>query len=87
MLRFQKKQKIIKEIITKICDKCGRIVSEQGNQAFEFQEFYHFRFIGGFNSAFGDLSEIECDICQHCLYDLIKNYYRTNKSSLQKGKK
>ena len=61
-----------------ICDKCGREFTND----FDLQEFTFLRFIGGYSSVFGDGSAIECDICQDCLYDMIKYIYRYRENLL-----
>jgi len=50
------------------CDKCKKVYSDE----MELQEFNHIELIGGYSSVFGDGSKINIDICQHCLYDMIK---------------
>ncbi len=42
----------------------------------EIQEFHRIRFIGGYASVFGDVDHIECDLCQRCLKEMIKDYFR-----------
>lgn len=32
-------------------------------------------FVGGYSSIFGDGVEVIIDLCQHCLYELIKDFY------------
>jgi len=69
------KTKTIDEIVSITCDKCGKTFWEDTN-LFEFQEFHHIHFTGGYGSIFGDESEIECDICQNCLKKMIDGIYR-----------
>ena len=54
-----------------ICDECG----QEFTDILDIQEFHFIQFIGGYNSAFGDGSSVECQICQDCLYDMIKDIY------------
>jgi hypothetical protein len=68
--------KIIKRIVSVQCDICGKIFENTGNDIFELQEFHFINFTGGYGSVFGDGSSIKCDICQHCLYNMIKKKYR-----------
>lgn len=64
---------IEREVFDKfICDKCKNEITDP----MELQESYSIKFIGGYNSIFGDSSEIECDLCQHCLHSLIQDFYR-----------
>jgi DNA-directed RNA polymerase subunit RPC12/RpoP len=53
-----------------ICDKCKKEFIPEVD-VFEIQEFHHIRFEGGYDSIFGDESIVKCDLCQHCLYELI----------------
>lgn len=50
-----------------ICDKCKKEYFFEEDY-FEIQEFHFIKFRGGYSSVFGDLSNNEYDICQHCLY-------------------
>ena len=61
--------------ISKTCDKCKTTYTKE-NKPFEFQEFHHIRIRGGYGSVWGDEEIIECDFCQHCLYEMIKDYMR-----------
>jgi hypothetical protein len=40
----------------------------------QIQEFHHIRFIGGYDSIFGDGVPIQCDICQKCLKEKLGDY-------------
>jgi len=72
------KSKIIKvdqEVLDSvICDRCKKEIDI--DDIFEIQEVYHIRFTGGYGSVFGDMGKVACDLCQHCLYDIIKDIYR-----------
>lgn len=54
-----------------ICDKCKKEITTD----VELQEAYSIHFTGGYFSVFGDTNEIECDLCQHCLKELIGDFY------------
>lgn len=72
MIRYKKIEidtTIIDEVV---CDKCGK----HFNDEFELQEFHHINFIGGYSSIFGDEYHITCNICQYCLFDMIKDIYK-----------
>lgn len=73
MIHYKNVTKIIQEIASVKCDVCGREY-DAGN--LETQEFHHIRFRGGYTSIFGDDVEVECDICQHCLYKMIDGFCR-----------
>ncbi len=66
-----------KEIYEIICDKCGQVIQPEDN-AIEWQEHCHIEFVGGYGSIFGDDNEIECDLCQYCLYELIGKFCYIN---------
>ena len=53
-----------------ICDKCGKEITD----VLEKQEAYSIHFIGGYASIFGDGIEVQCDLCQHCLKELIGKF-------------
>jgi hypothetical protein len=61
--------------VKKICDKCKKKFDKK-DDVFEYQEFHHIRIRGGYNSVWNDGDIIECDLCQHCLHDLIKDFMR-----------
>ena len=54
-----------------ICDKCGREATQEGESVFEYQEFHCISFVGGYGSEFGDECLARCDLCQHCLKEMI----------------
>lgn len=62
------------------CDRCHKKydADKSSNDVFEVQEFHHIRFTGGYASVFGDETTIECDLCQHCLKELIGDFCRRN---------
>jgi len=55
-----------------VCDVCGF----SSDQEIEIDEFLCIAFVGGYNSVFGDMSRVECDICQQCLKEMIGKYAR-----------
>ena len=62
-----------------ICDKCKKIYDI--NDYMEIQEFHHINFTGGYGSVFGDMNRVECDICQHCLKEMIGDICYIDKSN------
>lgn len=56
-----------------ICDKCKKEYKVKEDE-FEIQEFHHIKFTGGYGSVFGDMTKVECDICQYCLKDMIGTF-------------
>jgi hypothetical protein len=73
MIKYKSITKPVEEIISVKCDKCKK---EYDVNDFETQEFHHIKFTGGYCSVFGDGTEVECDICQHCLHHMIANICR-----------
>jgi hypothetical protein len=61
-----------KRIVSITCDICGKTYDTD----METQEFHFVQLTGGFGSVFGDETTIECDVCQYCLYEMIKGKYR-----------
>lgn len=64
--------KYIEKVKSITCDICKK----EYDDILETQEFHYIHFTGGYGSIFSDDSMIECDICQHCLYEMIKDKYR-----------
>ena len=62
--------------VKKICDRCGRVALSDTNYFVEWQEFAHFYFCGGYGAIMGDSVELECDLCQHCIQQLLGGYLR-----------
>ena len=69
------KRFIERKVISITCDICGKTYCKT-KDIFEVAEFHHINFIGGYGSVFGDEALVQCDICQHCLYKMIKDYAR-----------
>jgi hypothetical protein len=64
-------QKVVEKVVTKItCDRCKKEIEGDLEQ----QEMHNIRFTGGYGSVFGDMNEIDCDLCQYCLFDLIGDF-------------
>jgi len=76
------KIKEIESMIGLICDKCDRKVMEEDDSDFEFGEFYMIFHRCGYGSIHRDGSTIECDLCQYCLNDLIKDFRRIDTSDV-----
>jgi len=76
MIKTKKVKKTIIEhkYVSTQCDKCKKIFGEE--DFLETQEFHYVRFRGGYASVFGDNFDFECDICQHCLKELIGDIIR-----------
>lgn len=76
MIERKAKPTVKYTVVSVTCDLCGKKYTD----ILELGEFHHINFKGGYNSIFGDIGldmgRVECDICQHCLYNLIKGNYR-----------
>jgi len=78
MIEYETKPVELKHMKAFICDKCGKRITADEAHGMEFQERYSIRFTGGFSSVFGDMNNVSCDLCQHCLMDLIGGFCRYN---------
>lgn len=74
MIKYKIKKEPIQHLDTFICDRCKKEISSE--DLFQIQETYSINFIGGYASIFGDCNEVDCDLCQECLYELIKDFCR-----------
>ena len=72
------KKTIETEVIESIvCDCCKKEFSLTKDWI-KTQEFLHINFTGGWESVFGDVNSVECDICPDCLNKLLGEYMRIN---------
>jgi predicted secreted protein len=71
MVSYTIVKKDVEVPVSVTCDVCGKTYSIEDLEA---EEFHHVNFVGGFTSVFGDEVEVTCDICQHCLLELIGKY-------------
>ena len=69
------------------CDVCGDTYryGTTVDEDLEIQEFLRINFVGGYNSAFGDMNRIACDICQHCLKKMIGKHCRITDAMEEKN--
>ena len=76
-MKWHKKIAVPDKVIVKImCDKCEMSVTRDDDPEFQWQEFHHIDFMGGYGSAFGDMAVVDCDLCSKCLYETIKDIAR-----------
>ena len=66
------------QLISITCDKCHKEYTVAHDDNLEIQEFHTIHFVGGYSSVFGDSTTVRCDICQRCLYELIKDFMVTS---------
>ena len=74
MIKYKKIMVEQKEWEEMQCDKCKKVYAP--TDFLEVQEFHHVSFCGGYGSVFGDESSVYCDLCQHCLKELIGSFCR-----------
>ena len=67
----KKKEKYIDKLE---CNKCHKEYSDK--DFIEWQEFFIYNGMGGYGSVFGDSCPYELDFCQHCFYELVKDYIK-----------
>ena len=62
------------------CDKCHNQfrypTEDDAGEPMELQEFHRINLMGGYGYVFGDCTQVEADICQHCLLELIGDFCR-----------
>ena len=78
--KSKKVTEVKQECVSITCDICKTKVPikdcQESQEFLDLQEFLHVDFVGGFGSVFGDERWVQCDICQHCLKNLIGDYVR-----------
>lgn len=62
-------ENVIESITCSVCKKTYEIENIE-----EIQEFCHINFTGGYGSVFGDMSKVQINICQHCLFEKLGEY-------------
>lgn len=61
-------------IMTKDGFSIGTITDQR--DMWELPEMHHIDFVGGYGSVFGDRNRVQCDLCQHCLKEVIGPFAR-----------
>ena len=61
-----------------ICDRCNRVIPR--SDYVEWSEVLQLRFTGGFGSLFGDGTQVELDLCQHCVKDILGPWCRIDRN-------
>ena len=75
MKLLKEKGLVVGELIGYECNKCGKhVMRDDKEESFEFQEVFHYEFVGGYNSVFGDGAMMSCSLCQHCLKEVLGKY-------------
>jgi len=57
-----------RRLVLLTCDRCGRT---EEPDSLEGQEFLLYADRGGYGSIFGDGVDVACDLCQHCVKDVL----------------
>lgn len=74
-MRTTRVKQVERQILVSItCDKCQKEYTVANDDNLEIQEFHTINFVGGYSSVFGDSTTVRCDICQHCLKQLIGDF-------------
>ena len=86
---IQEQSKTEKVVVAVECDKCHKVYRKEEtevrkgltyviktNDMWELPEMHHIDFAGGYGSVFGDGNRVQCDLCQHCLMELITPFAR-----------
>jgi RNase P subunit RPR2 len=74
MIRYETRQVVQEQMKEFICDKCKRVLTTSPEDSMELQEAYMIEIHGGYESVFGDMSHVTCDLCQDCLKELIGSF-------------
>ena len=67
------------DVLDKIeCDRCHQVISSKDN--YDIQEVFSIDIHCGYGSkTWGDLHRVECDLCEQCIYELIKDFARVTR--------
>jgi hypothetical protein len=76
---INKRKVIVEENESVECDVCHQTYGYD-SEPYEMQEILHIDFVGGYQSTFGDMSRVQCDICQYCLKELLGKYLRVEEN-------
>lgn len=74
MIVTRKVKTEVDEVVMIECDKCKKTY-EKDNWV-ECQEFLSVNMVGGWGCVYGDGTSLSFDICQHCLYEMVKDFAR-----------
>ena len=70
----EKQTKTVKVLDEIQCDVCKKLISVDDGAAQEVLRIKHE--YGYFSTKFGDLNEIELDMCEDCVYDMLGPFCR-----------
>lgn len=79
MIKYKIYTEEVERPVSITCDRCKKEYDLEIDWI-ETQEVHHIHFTGGYGSIFGDMNEIDLNICQHCLFkmigDLVEESYK-----------
>jgi len=81
MKTYRKEERLVDELDTVECDRCHKIIKADSIQGqFEIQETVSIEVVCGYGSkTWGDLHQVECDLCEQCIYELISDFARVTR--------
>lgn len=74
MIEVKRVKVLVDKTISTICDVCKKKFEHNEENSLEIAEFVNISFKGGFNSVFGDMNQVDIDICQHCFKKKLGKY-------------
>jgi hypothetical protein len=80
MLEYR--EKAVLEVAACTCDRCGLRMSPEDD---EWNERVSLAWRCGFDSVFGDCSELSLDLCQHCMKATLGEWIRVSQRDLGDG--
>lgn len=73
MRTFKKETKEIEVVDTVICNKCGESLEISFNHAECVKVDHRFGYFSN-PQLFGDLTEVRFDLCEKCVFELVKTF-------------
>ena len=62
------------------CDRCGKQIPNDEEHHYELQETVSLHVHCGYGSkTWGDLNNVDCDLCEQCIHDLIADFARASR--------
>ena len=71
-VQYTEEKRTVNRIQSITCSRCKKVMSS--DNFVEWQELQTIMFTGGYGSVFGDGVSIRVDLCQNCLFDLVKDF-------------
>ena len=72
MRKYEEEEKtyIVEELKEVICNKCGNSIDFINHE----EHVHNSVTFGYFSKHFGDMEEVEFDLCEKCLYDFVNTF-------------